>query len=501
MAKLQEYTKVNTMDPEESQVHVNLTEGKLTASYTMKRILLGIVIGVVLCLAFFAFLCSIILLKKVNEFNKQRLNDAKHEIRFIRRISARIDGEIQQMRTKDKSSPNTRHELRQSFEDIKDHLNVLIFTVGNLSAVVLRMNSSSDAKISRLRWNLNATNNKLLRLQTELTQLNYSVRRDVLPFIVAAVNDLRQELNVLRNSTTTNVSELWKHWNQTNTEVEDIVKLMVQQNKTLHFKMAYQSDFLYSELKTAEKKQSKFLNDTNKIVTELRTELSQTRHSLQENIDNQIVLANKTWHKALEDAIGSLLSSVAKIDIKVDGIKQELQKSINNNINIQREVKDDFSKTKSQFQEKDRKHDLAISGHDSKMESMKERIAKLEAERKLDLQMIGEQKQELQDLQKSMNNDINEQKEMKNDFSKTKSKFQENDREHDSKMESMKERVGTLEAEKKLHSQMIATQKREMQDLKNRVEKMENGVNGLLKTDIRFIFVLLVTTAGLPYMS
>jgi predicted nuclease with TOPRIM domain len=68
-------------------------------------------------------------------------------------------------------------------------------------------------------------------------------------------------------------------------------------------------------------------------------------------------------------------------------------------------------------------------------------------------------------------------------------------------MESMKERVGTLEAEKKLHSQMIETQKREMQDLKNRVEKMENGVNGLLKTDIRFIFVLLVTTAGLPYMS
>jgi hypothetical protein len=71
-------------------------------------------------------------------------------------------------------------------------------------------------------------------------------------------------------------------------------------------------------------------------------------------------------------------------------------------------------------------------------------------------------------------------------------------------MESMKERVGTLEAEKKLHSQMIATQKREMQDLKNRVDGLnllENGVNGLLKTDIRFIFVLLVTAAGLPYMS
>jgi hypothetical protein len=336
MAKLQEYTKVSTMDPEESQVHVNLTEGKLKASCTIKRVLLGIVIVIGFCLAFFAFLCSVILIKKVNEFNKQRLNDAKDEIRFVRQISARIDGEIQQMRSKDKSASNTGRELRQSFEDIKDHLNVLIYTIGNLSAVVLRMNSSSDSKMSRLRWNLNATNNKLMRLQTELTQFNYSV------------------------------------------------------NKTLHFKMAYHFDVCYSEVKTVEKE-------------------------LQENVENQIALANKTWHKTFDDAIRSLLSSVTKTDAKVDGTKQELQKSINNNINIQREVKDDFSKTKSKFQEKDRKHDLAISGHDSKMESMEERIAKLE-------------------------------------------------------------------------------------DLKNRVEKMENGANGLLRTDIRFIFVLLVTTTGLSHL-
>ncbi|CAB4010693.1 Hypothetical predicted protein [Paramuricea clavata] len=100
--------------------------------------------------------------------------------------------------------------------------------------------------------------------------------------------------------------------------------------------------------------------------------------------------------------------------------------------------------------------------------------------------MIGKQKQELQELHKSINNDINEQKEMKNDFSQTKSKFQEKDSEQDSKMESMKERIATLEAEKMLYSQMIA--------------KEENRANGLLKTDNRFIFVLLLTTAGLPHV-
>ena len=299
MKKSQNYEKVPNEEPEKEPT---------ASSCSVKRVLLGFVV-VVLFIGQVVF-TSLYPTLKINKL-EQKLNVANEETqKSLRhftneRIGARIN-EIKQMNTKDNS------ELRQSFKDANDHLNVLIFTVGNLSAVVLRMKSSSDLKMSRLRWNLNATKDTLIRLQTELTQLNYSVHTDMVPFVVEAVNDLRQELK------------------------------------------------------------SMFHNDT---LKQLRSQLNETRHGLQRSVGNQIARANKTWQKALKDSIGSLHSLVAKIDVKVNGIKQELLKSINNK---QKEMKDDFSQMKAKFQEKDRKCDVAISGQESKIESMEKRIAKLE---------------------------------------------------------------------------------------------------------------------------
>jgi hypothetical protein len=319
-------------------------------------------------------------LKKENEYYKGQMSDMKVEMlnKVNKTEISFLLNKIQHIKTANKSSPNTGDDVRESFKDIKEHLDVLVETIGNLSAVVLRMNTSTDLTISRLRRNLNGTKEYLIRVRNEVTQLNYSLRTDMLPFVVGAVNDLRQELNFLRNSTMANVSELWRHWNRTDAEIEAIIALMAQQNESLHFKIAYHSDVLYAEVKDVEKKQLKFHNDTKINLKELRSDLNQTQHNLQKNLDNQIARVNKTWRKDLEDIDAYLRLSMKNINVKVDGIKKELEKNRNDFISKQQELKDDFVKTKASFQEKDRKHDKAISGHETKMESMEKRIAKVE---------------------------------------------------------------------------------------------------------------------------
>jgi chromosome segregation ATPase len=154
-----------------------------------------------------------------------------------------------------------------------------------------------------------------------------------MPFVSKAVNDLRQELNILSNSTTASISELRKYWSRAGAEVEE------------------------------------------------------TRRGIQNSVDNRIAQANKTLHEALEDAVQSLHSSLAKVDAKVN----KLQKRTNVLID---EVKDDLSKAKAKFQENDRKHDQAISGAATKMESVQNRVTKLEGERNSDIQTIDELKDE-----------------------------------------------------------------------------------------------------------
>ncbi|CAB3983226.1 Hypothetical predicted protein [Paramuricea clavata] len=354
-------------------------------------------------------------LKKENEHYKvhprsdvsvkiiKKIYDHETSLRRLDNRTAAIQNEIRRLDTRNKSVPNTEHDLRQSFKDIKEHLDVLVKTVGNLSAVVLRMNSSSSSTISRLRSSLNETKNDLIRLQNDMAHLNKSIHTDITPFLISAVKDVSDELNTLRKLTTANVSELWRHWNRTDAEIEDIIKLIAQQNETLHFKIAYHSDRLYSEVKDVEKKQSRLRDYTVKNVKDIRNEMNQTRQGLQQSFDNEIARANRSWHNALEEIDVSLRLSMAKINLKADGIKQELQKSIDNIMKKQKATNDDFLKTKQAFQEKDRKHDSDISGEASEMKKVKTRIETLEGKLDSKTRTISDLQWDLQNLQNSVN--------------------------------------------------------------------------------------------------
>ena len=311
-----------------------------------------------------------------------------------------IQEQIRQTTSSNRSKPNTEHGLRQSFNYMKDHLDVLAETVGNLSALLLRINSSSDSTISRLRANFTETKKGLVRLRKELAELNQSIHTNIVPFIISAVKDVKRELDVLRNTITANVSVLWKHWNRTDAAIEDIIKLIAQQNETVHFKIAYHSDVLYSKVKTIEKKQSRFHNYTVRNMKDIRGELDQTRHHLEQTFDNKLAQANASWHKTIQDIDGSLRLSITKLNGKVDGIKQEIQKSINNIIKQQKESSDEFSKMKAGFQEKDRKHDSALSDHASKIESVKNSVGTLEGNFNSKTRKI---ENDLQSLRKSVN--------------------------------------------------------------------------------------------------
>jgi BMFP domain-containing protein YqiC len=317
-------------------------------------------------------------LKKEDEGSKKQMLHMKDQINGSLRdfVDKRLGGLIQEQteRTKPtiRSKPNTTHDFGQSLQSMKDHLDVLVETVGNLTALLFRMNSSSDSAISRLRTNFIETKNDLIRLRNELTALNKSVHTDIAPSIISAVQEVKRELDMLRDTTTANVSGLWKHWNRTDAEIEDIIKLMSQQNETLHFRIAYHSDVLYSKVKALEKKQSRFHNYTMKNTKEIRDELDQTRQHLEQTFNTKIAGANASWHKAIQDIDKSLRSSITNLNKKMNSIKQELQQNMSNI------VKDEFSKMEKDFQEKDRKHDSALSTQKSKLKSMEKRLETLE---------------------------------------------------------------------------------------------------------------------------
>ena len=295
---------------EKSQVAMDLQNGVTKQKCSVQRVLLALGIVLVIVTVGLIILASYLIpkIRQLSAVQDKIMKRINISMRYFsdKRMTDLIRNEIDQMKTGNRSEPNTGHDLRQNLSDINDHLDVLVETVGNLSALVLRMNSSSGSTISRLRSNLNETKNDLILLQNELTELNKSVHTDIAPFIISAVNDVRKELDMLRKSTTANVSGLWKHWNRTDAEIEDIIKMIVQQNETLHFKIAYHSDVLYSEVKDIEKKQSRFHNYTNRNMKNIRSEMNQTRQSLQHTFNAEIARVNTSWHKALEDIDGSL---------------------------------------------------------------------------------------------------------------------------------------------------------------------------------------------------
>ena len=488
-----------------SQVY-ELSKEKLKELYSIvvaKHVCYSILVAVVICLAGFFFLYPILKIEKLEQKLRNLNNEIRNDVhnssrRFINEhISAAINK--MQLKTKAEPAPNTGQELRQSFEDIRKHLNILILKSANLGAVLI-LNCSSDSKMSRLFWKLNSTKNKLVRLRTKLIMLNYSVHSDMVPFVAKAVSDLRQGLDMLRNSTTAKVGELWKRWGRTDTEIEDVVKLFAQQNQTFRFKMAHHLDLLFSEVKDVEKKQSKMYNNTKGMITHLLGKWNETRHGNQKSVDNQIVPVNKTWHEALQDAVESLHLSVARIDAKVNEIKQEFQKHKNISISKQSEIKDDLLKAKANFQENDGRHDLKISDQALKIDRILERVVKLEHERKSDLQIIQDLKdrrqsdsriiQDLKDKRKSDSQIILDLKDKRKAESqmiqdlKSKQKLDSQTiQDLKSEQKSNAQKIDNLEDKRKSDSQMIRDFKNKQKSDSQKIYNLENKI----KSDSRKI--------------
>ena len=427
-----------------------LSKEKLKELYSIvvaKYVFYSIVVAVVICLAGFFLLYPILKIEKLEQKLRNLNNDIRNNVhnsshRFINEhINAAINK--MQLKTKAEPAPNTGQDIRESFDDIRKHLNVLILKSRNLGAV-LTFNSSSDSKMSRLFWKLNATKNKLVRLRTKLRTLNYSVHNDMMPFVAEAVSDLRQELDMLRNSTTAKVTELWKRWGRTETEIEDVVKLFAQQNQTFRFKMAHRLNLLYLEVKDVEKKQPKFYDNIKRMLEHLLGKWNETRLTLQKSVNNQIVRVNKTWDEALQDAVESLHLSVARIDAKVNEIKQDFRKCKNISVTKQNEIKDDLLKAKAQFQENNGRYDLKISGQGSKIDRILERVAKLERQKKSDSQVI----QDLKDRRKSDSQIIQDLKDKRKSESQTVQDLK-------SEQKSNAQKIYNLENKRKSDSQMI----------------------------------------------
>lgn len=308
-------------------------------------------------------------LKRYNTFLGRRISSIEDPLRrFIDNRTDSTLNEIRLIETGSRFTPNTEHNSRESFEEMKRHLNAITSVVGKLSASIRKMNASSvDSKLSRLFGILNKAKHDIICLHDKLVQLNTSGKLS----LVSAVKILKQDLKTLRNSTVQSIQEYWEQWIRTNADIEGILKLLAKQNVTLRLQIA--------------DRKAKFHEETVNAFQKFRGALNRTRDNsaqLQQNVNDEIARVSKNSQKALksvEDSIASLRSSLADINGKVDRMEERHQNTVHNLIREQKQIKDDFAEAKAEFQKKHEKIDSAISGQVEKITNLKENIQNVDS--------------------------------------------------------------------------------------------------------------------------
>lgn len=414
-------------------------------------------------------------LTRDNEFLRGRVSDMEILVqRFIANKTDRILNEIVSTKTGIRPTQNTEHDLQESFEEMKGHLNELTFVAGNLSMKIRKMNASSDSKLSRLCNKFKETKRDMSRLHSKLIQLNESLHSDIPPSFVSAVKILNQDLQMLRNSTRRNISEIWERWNRTNVRIGGILKLVAKQNETGRLKIAYRPENLYSRLKHVENMQTEFRKNSVEIFKEFRGELNRSRDNSErqiQNLTNQISGVNENLHKALENvehSIAALRSSLAGIHKKVDGMKKELQDDVDALRKEQGMIKNDFQETKNGFQEKQRSFDSRISDQATEVNTVKENIKQNLDSATRRLSKLEESKEDVQEKNNEQDSRI---------FNQV------------SEVDSLKQKVEDLE--KKLNGMKSRQNELNLQIKRNKANEMPR-IN---------IILLLLIAVGLTYLN
>ncbi|XP_046858746.1 dynein regulatory complex subunit 4-like [Xenia sp. Carnegie-2017] len=335
---------------------------------------------------------------KISHTQTERL--LKHMMR------ERFNGDKEDHNSSCPTTPLAINETHKNINAIRQNLNGLVLVVANLTLTVSNSRNLSHTKILRLRTLLNRVKVDLKRLQRKVNHLNESIYKDTRKYLVSATQDLRHDINGLQNwtiLTARNLSELWRRWNRTDTEVEDIIKLIRQHNETLHFKIAYHSDALSIKIKDVENKQSRFENRTLRDQLTLTQALNKSVSGLKRMIRKEIQQTNATFHNALENAVEVLRSLVRNVNLKIGRINRKLREDMASISNKQTEIETNFSKTKAKFQEKDRKHDSAISQSNQDVARLQNKMTILQSSLDSKTNEIVEINLQLASLKKTVN--------------------------------------------------------------------------------------------------
>jgi predicted nucleic acid-binding Zn-ribbon protein len=282
--------------------------------------------------------------------------------------NARFGAISNNLRSRVEADKKLRSRMNISFENIANDVEHILSELDNLTLSLLRINTTSDGKIRNLRNVLKAIKGDLRLTRTTFTQINGSLRNDltqVRKSLSLAVKGLKNGLRRLNDTTTEKTDDLWRYWNQTNTEFQQSLEKMARQNTTFHLIVDRHSDTLYSEVKDVEKKLARLSNKTF-IVTKkdkqnLQKELNKTRRILKDAFQNEISRTNASLSKKIESFETQLSSSFANVKTKIHAVQNQLQKNITHLKDKQKNIKDDLSKTKLNLQAVDSRHDTNIS--------------------------------------------------------------------------------------------------------------------------------------------
>ncbi|CAB3983227.1 Hypothetical predicted protein [Paramuricea clavata] len=282
--------------------------------------------------------------------------------------NARFGAINNSLRSRVEADKKLRSRMNISFENITNDVENILSELDNLTLSLLRINTTSDGKIRNLRNILKAIKGDLRLSRTAFTQINRSLRNDLMQVrksLSLAVKGLKNGLRRLNDTTTEKTDDLWRYWNETNTEFQQSLEKMARQNTTFHLIVDRHSDTLYSEVKDVEKKLAQLSNKTF-IVTKkdkqnLQKELNKTRRILKDAFQNEISRTNASLSKKIESFETQLSSSFANVKTKIDAVQNQLQKNITHLKDKQKNIKDDLSKTKLNLQAVDSRQDTNIS--------------------------------------------------------------------------------------------------------------------------------------------
>ena len=347
---------------------------------------------------------------KARMWTEKKINDSEHSLkRYVDLLGSSMDSKLRKLRDDMSGEQNGSVLNTTSLQRMEKKVGSLILGIQNLSENFKSLNLSVDSKIKRLQSVLKDARGDLILVQKELTHLNSSFLaklREISDSLLSSMENLRGNLTKLTKFTTSSISRLWANANNTNDSILNISKALSHQNSTLHSKVQDTSYALSLAVKKVDEKLAILRNSTVEDLSLLRNDLNNTQDNLR-LAHSDFDQWNRSLHLRMEEIINSFHSSLKNANGNIDSLRKDFESSKADFIARQKELNEELSKMKGEFQVSKKKLMNDTSGLEERMMNKQESLEQHLNSQQNETYHMRKEIRELQDSVNHLKNNTN----------------------------------------------------------------------------------------------